>query len=281
MVFIRVNVARVQDLAIAVNSLGREKVLLFEDIDPQYKAIKRVVEICEGYAPLLVVLNALVSYRLSMRGEDYWTRFSDYVIQYCTDMGLTLSADEIVRKFIERFNRVMLRQKLSRVFKVVRCKGILEAIELLPLTDVWKRLSQCLNTNPSSKTVVFAIKMLYYTRKALGEKVNVPIEIPIPVDSRVALVTYLSGALEVRGVGINRKLLLKYSNAIRNVWSEVARLSGIPPLNLDAMVWYFGRYADSNSRSEVLKKVLSELSGLLSEGDVKMLIDNIFYLLPE
>jgi DNA-(apurinic or apyrimidinic site) lyase len=122
--------------------------------------------------------------------------------------------------------------------------------------------------------------MLYYAKKALGERVEVPMEIPIPVDGRVALVTYLSGALIVEGVSTSREALLRYSDTIRNVWSKVARLSGVPPLNLDAMIWYFGKYAYMGSRSKVLEKAFSELKNLFSRDEVEMLVDNLFYLVP-
>jgi DNA-(apurinic or apyrimidinic site) lyase len=278
--FAKVNETRVQSLATIVSVLGREKVLLFEDIDPQYKAIKRVAEVCKSYTSMLVVLNALVSYRLTMTGEEYWTAFSDYVAKHCIGIDSAPSAEYILKIFIEKFNRALLSKKLFRVSKAVRCRGVLEAIEKRSLTNTWRELSLCLSANPSSKTIVFAVKMLYYAKKALGERVEVPMEIPIPVDGRVALVTYLSGALIVEGVSTSREALLRYSDTIRNVWSKVARLSGVPPLNLDAMIWYFGKYAYMGSRSKVLEKAFSELKNLFSRDEVEMLVDNLFYLVP-
>jgi len=276
---VSINNSRVYILSAVFKSLGIEKILVFEDIDPQFIAIKNLAKECGRYTEILVMLNALVSYRLVMSGEEYWGKFSSYFVDKC--VGDIPNLVHLFRDFIEKFNRVLENQKLSRIMRIVRCRELLEIVYRGSLVDIWRAIGRCLNVDLNTKTVVFAIKMLYYARKALGENIEIPMDIPIPVDGRIALITYYSGALEVSLPRISRDILMKYSNTIRFIWSTIARYSGIPPLNLDSILWFFGKYSDLPSRSKILEKAVEDLKNVLSREDIEILVNNLFYRLPK
>uniref|UniRef100_A0A7J2U5Z6 N-glycosylase/DNA lyase n=1 Tax=Ignisphaera aggregans TaxID=334771 RepID=A0A7J2U5Z6_9CREN len=276
---VSINSLRISMLSSIFRSFGREKILIFEDIDPQFISIKNLVQRCSGYTQLLVVLNALVSYRLVMSGEEYWEKFSHYFADKC---GEALSSPEhLFKDFIERFNKVLVGQKFSRILRAIRCRELLNTIYRGSLVDAWKAIGKCLNSELDAKTVVFAVKMLYYARKALGEVIEIPMDIPIPVDGRVAMITYYSGLLEIDAHRVSREVLMRYADTIRFIWSNVAKLSSVPPLNLDSVIWFFGKYTSLPSRREVLQKAVKDLGNTLSEEDIKILTDNLFYRLPE
>lgn len=68
---IRINDHRVEAVGKALARLGLEAIYAIEEGDPQYRALEFLIEKLRdcSSASLLVVLNALVSYQLSMPGE--------------------------------------------------------------------------------------------------------------------------------------------------------------------------------------------------------------------
>jgi DNA-(apurinic or apyrimidinic site) lyase len=279
MILTLINYARVRELGEVFRYLGKEKVLLFEDIDPQYRAIKALTNACGDDAQLLVVLNALISYRLVMTGEEYWDTFSRYFSSRCSEIRFEELVN-VFKDFIQRFNRVLASQKVSRVEKAIKCRKLAEVVYKELLGSAWRAIASCLGSEPEGKTIVFAVKMLYYARKALGRADEVPMEIPIPVDGRIALITYYSGALEVSAPRINREFLMMYSDAIRSIWSEVGKYSNISPLNLDSVVWFFGKYTSVGSRMRIVEEAYKELKNIMALNDVELIVNNLFYRLP-
>lgn len=67
------------------------------------------------------------------------------------------------------------------------------------LVSLWRLLSKVTNTRGDEKTIVFAVKMAYYVGRACGLDVSAPMEIPIPVDYRVTVITICSGLMPVMG----------------------------------------------------------------------------------
>ncbi|WP_456419906.1 N-glycosylase/DNA lyase [Thermovibrio sp.] len=185
-----------------------------ESSDRQFKALREFFrEIKEPEKFLkLIVINALLSYQLQMKGEEYWEAFARF---FKDAKGVDDFPD-----FLSLYNRRFLSAKLKRFKKVKRCVEELfrkfslnelgENLELLV-----EHLSGCLSQKRDAKTVVFAAKMFMYGyRIAFGRYPGGLWNIEIPLDSR----------------------LKKVFPTVKE-WREVARELGIPPIRLDALIW--------------------------------------------
>ncbi len=258
MIDIIVNQGRVSQVANVFRSLGSEGVRIFEDSDPQMKAALRIARACGRLCPAVLATNALVSYMLKVRGEEFWVGLAEHVER----VGCGRSHEGIVRVvelYTKLRNRRFMGSKLKRLRKLLECPEVTEAAVSGDLLRLWRSISNCLSTDPASKTVVFSVKMAYYGLRALGRDVSLPREVPIPVDLRVCKVTYLSGIATpagVRGLLEAVNALMKRPSRVRAVWGKVSRLSGIPPLSLDAPAWIVGGLVGLGSRSLALNALL-------------------------
>ena len=192
-----------------------------EHIDPQFKALTHLYHHIEdrNAFPRLVVANALVSYQLSGRGEEWWWEFAHWFSR-----REVKDIYEAYSKFLpkSRTNRRLVHAKLKRL---ERAKGFLMEMDvdryykdMLSLRDA---LAGVLNTRKDAKTVVFAVKMFGYAmRIATGEFVPYPMEVPIPVDSRIERVTKRFGRVDPI-----------------HFWNTVAGRTGVPPLHIDSILW--------------------------------------------
>ena len=277
-----VNSRRVDELAEMFRAVGRERIGFFEDMDPQFEAIKNLSRACGSTAYLLAVLNSVISYRLSQPGEVYWSLFSDYAKSRCMSIDGLGKAVGLVKEFARTYNRVAVDQKLRRLEKIARCGQLEQAVSSTDLEAVRREIALCLDVEPDSKTVVFSVKMVYYVHKALGKNVAIPMTIPIPVDTRVATITYLSGAIDIVGEAISDSYsLLKYSKTIRDIWMEIGRKSSTPPLNIDALIWYFGKYRNTKNIDHIYASEYSRLRHFLTPDEIMLIIRNLFYRLAK
>ena len=235
-----------EKIAEVLRELGINWVRSFEERDPQYIAVSRL---CHGLGHdvemtlKLTVLNALVSYQLTGKGEDHWNYFANYFIKNKpTDLCSDFVNYVVNSRYLARYRDSRLR----------RIKGVCPQMARLiignylnDLVSLWRFIARITNTRGDEKTIVFAVKMAYYVGRACGLDVNAPMDIPIPVDYRVTVITICSGLIPVMGgpnnvTGLARELMTRRRAEIQRAWSEVSRLSGIPPLNLDSVIWVLG-----------------------------------------
>ncbi len=278
----RVNSDRVEDVSKVFRILGLNGVKIFEEYDIQFSVAKQIVKQCPKIAHYLLYLNSLVSYRLMYYGEEFWMLFEQYVLNRCSDINEFSGVVNLVIDFTLKHNKIMARQKIDRLKRINRCSeivGYVDGYEFEPLTV---STAKCLHSGIDSKTIVFSIKMLYYVLKAKGYEVVLPSTIPIPVDRRVALITYLSGLVDVLDeVNVYPLKLLRFSNIIRDVWQKVSLLTSIPPLHIDSVLWYLGRYSYSlSTKSTIFNAINRQLIFKLGEEIIKRLIEELFYRLP-
>ncbi len=274
---------RIKAVGEAFSYLGYGGVAAFERRDPQMKAAEALAGRCgPAHTPALLGLNALVSYMLTERGEEFWKTFSGFASEKCMgDDPLS-----IVMEFTRIFNRFNLKAKLTRLQKVAGCLSHANPGVFNDLKEYWLFLTRCLNLEGDEKTLVFSVKMVYYGLKASGKKVTVPTEIPIPVDRRVSIITLTSTMIRPPAATLQavRKAageLLRRRKKVASIWDEVARLSGVPPLHLDAPVWLVGRYVSSWSRREALEGLKQlGLEEDLGVGKLRRLVDVLLHLLP-
>lgn len=260
----------------AFREFGRENIRVLENLDPQMNTAKMLASCCSEVAPIAMVANAVVSYALSMRGEEYWSRYGEWM---CREQPQNIAeVVNSVKRFVEITHRIAVKTKIRRLEKLVRCHNLLSALETRDLELVWRSLAKCLGSNPNTKTVVFAVKMFYYALKARGFESEIPFEIPIPVDRRVATMTYLSGIVSGEDVSVIKTLLVKPSIVI-NAWYQVARLCSIPPLEIDTVLWLYGSHAKLGNIRDIENAILDRYGKLFSQAVLRKLVSELFYTL--
>jgi len=204
----------VTELLKFLKSFSKEEIKLLESQDRQYRALKELFSAVKDRELFLklVVANALLSYQLQMKGEDYWEAFSRFFSEN--------PAPERFEEFLRNYNRRFLPAKLKRLKKVITCiEKITKEKSILAfgnnLKELVRELSLCLNQKEDSKTVVFAAKMFMYGyRIATGKEPKGLEEIAIPLDSRLSKI-----------------------NRDKKFWRELSAKSGIPQIHLDALFW--------------------------------------------
>jgi len=220
-----------------------------EKLDEQYIVLKELfskIELPRIFLAL-VVLNAISSYQLNCKGEDYWREFSEYFSRISSKVLEVETADELLMLFKEflinsKCNKRLLRQKLRRVIKLRRLiASILEEPEpyLKNPLHLTQELARSLETSASAKTVVFAVKMFCYaSRISLSVKPDSVLlsQIDIPLDSRILKISKSLGVKEAR-----------------EFWRKISRRTGIPPLHLDSLLWIGYRLAKENKLTGIEK----------------------------
>ncbi len=203
-----------ENLLKVLKEFSKKDIERLESFDRQYRALEKLHKEIKNPEIFLklVVINALMSYQLQMKGEKYWETFSE-----------SFSKNPEIEKFeefIKTYNRRFLNAKLKRLNKVIKCvEKLFSNYSLMDLgkdlTILVKELSECLNQKTDSKTVVFAAKMFMYGyRITFGENPKKLEEIAIPIDSRLSKIS-----------------------SDKNFWKELSEKSGIPQIKLDAVLW--------------------------------------------
>ncbi|MCS7111619.1 MAG: N-glycosylase/DNA lyase [Ignisphaera sp.] len=278
----RINDNRIEEISKLFKWIGIYRIKVFEEYDAQFHAAKQIVERCPQTAHYLIYLNSLISYKLMYPGERFWLLFAHYASERCSDLDGFKKVVDLVVDFTLKHNKIMVKQKIDRLRKISRCSDIVDFIDRCEFELISIRTARCLQSESGLKTIVFSVKMLYYAVKAKGYDLVLPNTIPIPVDRRVALLTYLSGLIDVIGeTNITPSKLLGISKAIRNIWGRVSLLSSIPPLHIDSVLWCLGKYGyNSSTRSSILNAIDQHLVFSLGEETMRRIVDELFYRLP-
>lgn len=265
--------------------LGINGVKKFESIDRQYHAVKRALERCpQDLTSYAFYTNALLAYKLKMLGEVFWEIFANHIIGYCSDAGVSREfIVKLVEDFTYRYNNYLIEQKIKRLKSLAACSKLWSLLGTRRYLDIARETAKCLKTSINTKTVVFSIKMLYYVHKAQGLDTILPFELSIPVDRRVAYITYTSGLVNIINNNYKNRylvdILLRNAKIIRKVWDAIALETHIPPLHIDSVIWYFGKYAHVKDLNNVLTKIDDVLYEMLGENLVQRLVKEFFYRL--
>lgn len=276
---LRIRKGRVEALASALLLLGVEGAKRIERGDPQFHAVSRLAEALADPAltAVLAAANALVSYRLTLPGEEYWAEFAEAAARTYTSgrPGLYGFFSSFLRSC--RGNRRLVGQKLARIRRL-EDSGLPRLVEnrfrhyATPegLLELWGQLARLFGGR-KAKTVVFAVKMFYYVASTVEPGLTAPEEIPLPVDLRVALLAATSGIVANggwreawrHGYGGGRETVLE-------AWRLVSASSHIPLLHLDAVIWLAGRAArEAGYRGREARRRASALLARYSRGTVE------------
>lgn len=266
------NEARAKELGELFRRVGMQKIIVFEDEDPQMESARIIESSCPGTAARALYVNALVSYMLPMKGEKYWASFAYYIAKECPNGWEQLI--DTIKNFTKAFHRFGVRQKLKRLDMLARCQGLQRYVDAGDYLSLWHETARCLGTQRDKKTVVFSVKMAYYGRRAAGYRERLPMEIPIPVDRRVARASLLSGIIEGKA-GIE-ELMRKY-RLVERAWGIVADVSSIPPLHLDSVLWVITSYWELPTPLEVLNRLPVSLIQRVGKDTLILLVREILF----
>ncbi len=231
--------------ALLVSSNIRDLVRRLEDEDPQYHSVKDLVDNRgASESSVLAVLNALVSYKLAMRGEDWWRCWSRYHMDLPMRGDIGALVDDEVR-FLEECRGAVFQRaaKIKRLYKV-KSKGlpVLDRLYESPLSIFdsagWliEGLARALSSKPYAKTIVFAAKMAYYVARIVDKRRMAPWDAMIPVDLRVACFLYSTGIIEASSY----RDIMRDPRRAQEAILDLAKQVGVPPLNLDTLFWRTG-----------------------------------------
>ena len=285
---LQANIRRAHAIAGVLQRVHPEAIDAIEFNDPQFRAISRIVDVYSHKAIALVVANALVSYRLTLAGEEYWLEFADWFTKTRPHIEKVGDVFNAFSNFlaVSKGNRVLRVQKLNRLQRAARVieNALTQPEHYLDLKLLVNELAMSLKAKPFEKTIVFAAKMAYYTFRVLGRNARLEEITMIPIDKRVALLTVTSGLLDADP----KNIMSRYQDVAIRAWQEVARLSNIPLLRLDAIIWlpakglekllYKGRI--EAARDEFARKLNNYSSGLIDWYTARSIAKQIFYRLP-
>ncbi|PUA32549.1 MAG: hypothetical protein B7O98_07840 [Zestosphaera tikiterensis] len=280
------DLTRVKAVGEAFRSLGVDGCLAFEELDKQLRVVKDLVDLC-GVArtTYLITANSLVSYMLRFRGEEFWSLFREFTLKRCNSVNDFTEAVELVKEFTKAYNNLSLEFKLRRLDSLIKCRELFKPLEKGDLRSYVAQVARCLSSEPYSKTVVFSAKMSYYVFRVAGLKAYLE-GVNIPVDRRVSLITLTSGMVNVGTQAYGVKELMNYVDVLMRepklvveVWNEVSKVSGIPPIVIDAPVWIVGGYLSFNmGREEIVKELInSGLGGRVDVNVLRRLIQELTY----
>ncbi len=194
-----------------------------EKADEQYRALTHLYQnLKDGELFVrLVVLNSLVSFQLNDKGENWWWEFAKY---FSENIPETLPEDYIIFLEYSRTNRRLREVKIKRLKKAGRFVNDMDLVYYYNDMDSLRRnLASVLNTDSSSKTMVFTVKMFGYAMRIYTETfVPYPFSIPIPEDVRI--------------LNFTKKFTAEKP---KTFWNRIAQLSNIPPLHIDSIFWPF------------------------------------------
>ncbi len=222
------------ELVRVISKIGvRGARLVEESYDEQYRALSWLYPYVDTEEFLkAVVANALISYQLTGKAEEWWWEFARFMS----------SADDLMRGFERlleegKYNRRFTRVKIKKVRSVLSLLEDRDLLSFYPhMKGLYTLLTKGLGMKEGSKTVVFAVKMFgYAARIATGRFYPYPMDVDIPLDVRILRASHLQGAEEPR-----------------EFWREVARMSNVPPLHIDSLVWNALRPDAENAYSLLL-----------------------------
>jgi DNA-(apurinic or apyrimidinic site) lyase len=243
---------RARALSAAFGSVGLERVMEVEEsLDPQLRSASEVARRWgAGPGSLCSLLTALISYRLAMRGEEWWACYRDFFgRKECP--GDPAAAVAAVGEFLRscRGGVIAREAKARRLERALAAAPALRRLVESPSEAILgdprallSALAAALGQDPQDKTIVFSLKMAYYAcRGAECPGAVLPFHVGIPVDVRVSCVSHSSGLLEVASAVDPVRAIMSRPEVARRAWFEVSRGSGIPPLHLDSLIWIVGR----------------------------------------
>ncbi|NPA05034.1 MAG: N-glycosylase/DNA lyase [Crenarchaeota archaeon] len=279
--------SRVEAVAAVLSLVPGDAIRAVETSDPQYRAARMIAGRHGAAAAAIMAANALISYRLMGRGEDYWMEYARWMVRQKTpSTGAELV--KLVKEFLfsSRINRAARRHKASRLEKA---EPVLDRLLRRPesyrdLGVLVVELRQRLPARGPGKTIFFAAKMAYYAFSVLGVKADISSIDSIPVDRRVALITSSSMMVDARP----EELTVRGWGSVIEAWRGVSKHSRIPVLQIDTLIWlplprsepYLRRGLLASARDRYAESLMEYSSGLIPWSLAHKIASQLLYRSP-
>ncbi|GHW02935.1 hypothetical protein AGMMS50249_7210 [candidate division SR1 bacterium] len=202
-----------------------------EKSDPQFQSIVKLEKTVENKELFLslIIANSIICYQIYMTGEQYRETFCNYFDKASFQTGEIITK---VEKFANIYNKRILEGKIKRLKKLTSFfqdfngRSAFYHENMVALRDDLARYLGVgkgkIQRNDGMKTINFAIKMFSYGARNIYGFRRFPVEIGIPIDSRL------------------EKIFEKYRgdyNDINLFYTDLAGKLCLSPLHLDAVLW--------------------------------------------
>ncbi|BFI73887.1 N-glycosylase/DNA lyase [Nanoarchaeota archaeon] len=230
------------DLYNILSKFTIEEILYYEEnYDKQYIYLKKLYENIKDKNLFLklIIINSLLAFQLSYKGEDFWKIFSEYFSKNHNNIC------ENFLDFIQKYNKRYIEIKIKRLKKIcewIKDKNLLEYKDNLKKLNI--DLAKVMDQNIYDKTIVFSIKMFGYGLRIVGYEIIYPFDIFIPIDNRIGKI-----------------------NKDKNFWINLSKKVGIPLLHIDSVIWITMGLKDEeieNMKEKSLKDKVIELKNYLN-----------------
>lgn len=172
----------------------------------------------------LVLANSIICYQLSSTWEAYWEEFWNYFSKNkptntISDLKIFIKNSKWNKRFVDTKSKRL--DKLENFLDIFTKNKDYYLNNLVILRD---ELAKVMNQKTDAKTIVFAIKMIWYII-SIRKKIDFvfPYEISIPIDSRLT--------------NLYEKFNDNPNLEIKEFYKKISEITNISPLNLDAIVW--------------------------------------------
>jgi len=200
------------DLIDILSKFSIDEILYFEEnYDLQYRYLRFLYKNIKNQNLFLklIVINSLLAFQLSYKGEKFWKIFSIYFSKHNDDIYNNFLS------FIDLYNRRYREIKIKRLNKIynwIKDKDLL--IYKDDLVKFNSEIAKVMGQNIYDKTIVFSTKIYGYGLRIIGYKIIFPFEIFIPIDNRIGKIS-----------------------KDKNYWIKLAKEVNIPLLHIDSLIW--------------------------------------------
>jgi len=200
------------DLIDILSKFSIEEILYFEEnYDLQYKYLRFLYKNIKNHDLFLklIVINSLLAFQLSYKGEEFWKIFSIYFSKHNDDIYNNFLS--FIDLYNRRYREIKIK-RLNRIYNWIKDKDLL--IYKDDLVKFNSEIAKVMGQNIYDKTIVFSTKIYGYGLRIIGYKIIFPFEIFIPIDNRIGKIS-----------------------KDKDYWIKLSKEINIPLLHIDSLIW--------------------------------------------
>jgi DNA-(apurinic or apyrimidinic site) lyase len=200
------------DLIDILSKFSIEEILYFEEnYDLQYRYLRFLYKNIKNQNLFLklIVINSLLAFQLSYKGEKFWKIFSIYFSKHNDDIYNNFLS--FIDLYNRRYREIKIK-RLNRIYNWIKDKDLL--IYKDDLVKFNSEIAKVMGQNIYDKTIVFSTKIYGYGLRIIGYKIIFPFEIFIPIDNRIGKIS-----------------------KDKNYWIKLSKEINIPLLHIDSLIW--------------------------------------------
>ncbi|MFP3256479.1 MAG: N-glycosylase/DNA lyase [Candidatus Nanopusillus acidilobi] len=200
------------DLIDILSKFSIEEILYFEEnYDLQYRYLRFLYKNIKNQDLFLklIVINSLLAFQLSYKGEKFWKIFSIYFSKHNDDIYNNFLS--FIDLYNRRYKEIKIK-RLNRIYNWIKDKDLL--IYKDDLVKFNSEIAKVMGQNIYDKTIVFSTKIYGYGLRIVGYKIIFPFEIFIPIDNRISKIS-----------------------KDKNFWIKLSKEINIPLLHIDSLIW--------------------------------------------